>query len=66
MEDKVRDCPLCGNRPTIVEHYKAVDGILVSGVACHRCNMTALHLTTQEGIDLWNEMVDEWHEDRKE
>lgn len=58
--DPILDCPDCGGIPDIKENYRAIDGALFSGVVCDECNLVALNFTTQSGINLWNEMVQEW------
>lgn len=58
--EPILDCPDCGGIPDIKENYRDIDGSLFSGVVCEDCNLVALHFTTQSGINLWNEMVQEW------
>jgi len=61
MEDEfeLRDCPDCGDAPDIKEYYRKIEGVLFSGVVCETCNLAALHFSTQSGMTLWNEMVQE-------
>ena len=54
------DCPDCGDIPDIKEYYREIAGVMFSGVVCENCNLAALHFSTQSGIHLWNEMVQEW------
>jgi len=62
FEVKLSDCPDCGGTPDIKEYYRAIEGIMFSGVVCEECDLAALHFNTQSGIHLWNEMVREWSE----
>ena len=64
MEDEfeLMDCPDCGGTPDIKEYYHIIEGVNFSGVVCEECELAALHFSTQSGIVLWNQMVEEWSE----
>ena len=62
---KISDCPICGNPPSLKENYTAVGGHLFSGAVCESCGLAGLHFTTQEGIDMWQDMVAEWHQGKR-
>ena len=60
--DRIKNCPLCGQQSELKENYTVVGGHLFSGVVCTGCGLAGLHFSTQRGIDMWQEMVSEWHE----
>ena len=56
----IKNCPMCGTKPELKENYTTVGGHLFSGVVFTKCGLAGLNFSTQGGIDMWQEMVDEW------
>tara|TARA_R100000656_G_scaffold25608_1_gene22709 strand:- start:983 stop:1171 length:189 start_codon:yes stop_codon:yes gene_type:complete len=60
MDEELSPCPDCGATPDIKENYMAVQGHLFSGVECPECGLAAMHFSTQQGINMWEEMSRKW------
>ena len=57
---EISSCPDCGVEPVLREYYMAIKGHIFSGVECPECKLVAMHFSTQQGIDVWEEMCEQW------
>lgn len=54
--DGIKNCPMCGEQPELIETTFLHDTATMGAVHCTRCNYVATNSNTQTAIDLWNKI----------